>query len=205
MVARVPGFHVAGQPHTVDELVRALDRGVVDLVILDHGLAGDGWSGLLRRIHDCHSEVDVVMVADSGHPELVREAVRSGVTQYLIKPFGYQALCSLLESYRRLRGILRGEGEMSPDEIQAVFGPLRAPGPSALPPKGYSKFTAELILDALARAEGPASAQQVAAHAGVSRSTAQRYLKRFEISGRVRLTLKYGEGRPEHYYSTEAG
>ncbi|CAM5416789.1 Transcriptional regulatory protein OS=Streptomyces cyaneofuscatus OX=66883 GN=G3I52_14225 PE=4 SV=1 [Streptomyces cyaneofuscatus] len=36
----------------------------------------------------------------------------------------------------------------------------------------------------------------------MSRQTAQRYLKLLEQTGKVRLTLRYGEtGRPEHRYA----
>ncbi|WP_343236384.1 HTH domain-containing protein [Streptomyces sp. CS090A] len=51
-------------------------------------------------------------------------------------------------------------------------------------------------------ADGPLSAQEIAESAGMSRQTAQRYLKLLERTGKVRLTLRYGEtGRPEHRYA----
>jgi two-component system CitB family response regulator len=50
-------------------------------------------------------------------------------------------------------------------------------------------------------AGGPLSAQEVADRTGLSRQTAQRYLKLLERTGRAGLTLKYGDaGRPEHRY-----
>lgn len=53
----------------------------------------------------------------------------------------------------------------------------------------------------LLAAGGPLSAQEIAERSGVSRQTAQRYLKLLERTGRVRLSLRYGEtGRPEHRY-----
>lgn len=53
----------------------------------------------------------------------------------------------------------------------------------------------------LLKAEGPLSAQEIAERTGLSRQTAQRYLKLLERTGRARLTLKYGDaGRPEHRY-----
>lgn len=54
-------------------------------------------------------------------------------------------------------------------------------------------------------AEGPLSAQELADVTGLSRQTAQRYLKLLERTGRVRLSLKYGDtGRPEHRYEWAA-
>ncbi|NEE23777.1 HTH domain-containing protein, partial [Streptomyces sp. SID7499] len=72
--------------------------------------------------------------------------------------------------------------------------------------KGHSPTTAELVRGALRGADGPLSAQQIADSAGMSRQTAQRYLKLLERTGKVRLTLRYGEtGRPEHRYAWAAG
>ncbi|GAA3079900.1 hypothetical protein GCM10020254_25240 [Streptomyces goshikiensis] len=48
----------------------------------------------------------------------------------------------------------------------------------------------------------PLSTQQIADLAGISRQTAQRYLKLLDRTGRVTLALRYGEtGRPEHRYA----
>ena len=49
--------------------------------------------------------------------------------------------------------------------------------------------------------ESPLSAQETADRTGLSRQTAQRYLKLLERTGRATLSLKYGDaGRPEHRY-----
>jgi two-component system CitB family response regulator len=51
-------------------------------------------------------------------------------------------------------------------------------------------------------AEGPLSAQEIAERTGLSRQTAQRYLKLLERAGRATLALRYGDaGRPEHRYA----
>ncbi|AOR31677.1 hypothetical protein BFF78_11985 [Streptomyces fodineus] len=67
---------------------------------------------------------------------------------------------------------------------------------------GHSEPTTDLICGVLHRADQPLSAHEVAARTGLSRSTAQRYLRHLEQAGRLRLYLKYGDtGRPEHRYA----
>jgi response regulator of citrate/malate metabolism len=69
-------------------------------------------------------------------------------------------------------------------------------------PSGHSEPTTDLICRVLHHAVRPLSAHEVAAETGLSRSTAQRYLRHLEQAGRLRLTLKYGDtGRPEHLYA----
>lgn len=86
--------------------------------------------------------------------------------------------------------------------MDRLFGALAAAeSPNDLP-KGHSPTTAELVRQVLRTAAGPLSTQQIADLAGISRQTAQRYLKLLDRSGRVTLALRYGEtGRPEHRYS----
>jgi response regulator of citrate/malate metabolism len=60
------------------------------------------------------------------------------------------------------------------------------------------------VLQALAAADGPMSAAEVAAETGVSRATAQRYLAGLATSGDVAVGLRYGAtGRPEQEFSVK--
>lgn len=92
-------------------------------------------------------------------------------------------------------------GQERVDRIFGAFRTVDATARSALP-KGHSAPTVDLIRRALDQADHPLSAHEVAERTGISRSTAQRYLKYLEHAGRISLTLKYGDtGRPEHRYS----
>jgi response regulator of citrate/malate metabolism len=201
-VEKVPGFHVAGQAHGAAEalaLVESLPR--VDLVLLDHCLPdGTGLSvvGEMRRRGD---RTDVIMVTAARDVSTVQAAMRHGALQYLVKPFAFAGLRARLEAYAELRRALEGGGEAEQAEVDRMFGALSVPSDPGLP-KGHSPTTAELVRQALMNAEGPLSAQETAERTGVSRQTAQRYLKLLERTGRVRLTLRYGDaGRPEHRYT----
>jgi response regulator of citrate/malate metabolism len=131
----------------------------------------------------------------------VQAAMRHGALQYLVKPFNFAGLRAKLEAYATLRRTLDGGGEAEQAEVDRIFGTLAAGVIAPELPKGHSPTTAELVRQVLLAADGPLSAQEIADRAGVSRQTAQRYLKLLERSSRVRLSLRYGEtGRPEHRY-----
>jgi len=135
----------------------------------------------------------------------VQAAMRHGALQYLVKPFAFAGLRTKLEAYAALRRSFEGGGDAEQTEVDRLFGALWTTGGSDLP-KGHSTTTAELVRQALRSATGPLSAQEIAESAGMSRQTAQRYLKLLERTGRVRLSLKYGEtGRPEHRYTWASG
>jgi two-component system CitB family response regulator len=200
-VAKVPGFRVAGEAHSAAEALRLVERlPRLDLVLMDHYLPdGTGLevvSEMRRRGH----QTDVIMVTAARDVATVQAAMRQGALQYLVKPFAFAGLRAKLEAYAELRRTLDGGGEAEQADVDRIFGALSAPSEPGLP-KGHSPTTTELVRQSLMSAEGPLSAQEIAERTGVSRQTAQRYLKLLERTGRARLTLKYGDaGRPEHRY-----
>ncbi|WP_055698443.1 MULTISPECIES: response regulator [Streptomyces] len=202
-VSRVPGFRVMGRAHTAAEALMAVERGGVDLMLLDHYLPDEDGLQLVRRLRRLGHETDVIMVSAAHGAELVRSALRNGVLQYLVKPFTFAALRAKLTSYAQMRDRLDGFDSLGQGEVDEIFGTLHAPVRAEVPPKGYSAATTERIRDELLRAGRALSAQEVADLTGVSRSTAQRYLKHLEERGSVQLALKYGgAGRPEHHYES---
>ncbi|MFI0719611.1 response regulator [Streptomyces sp. NPDC021224] len=211
-VAKVPGFRVAGRAHTAAQALAALERGRIDLVLLDHYLPDEPGLTLVRRMRQQGHHADVIMVTAARDVATVQAALRLGALQYLVKPFGFAGLRAKLDGYAALRRALDGvaggggRGEAGQEQVDRIFGALRsaAAAPADLP-KGHSAPTADLIRRVLREAPHPLSAHEVAERAGLSRSTAQRYLKHLEQAGRLSLTLRYGDtGRPEHRYAWAA-
>ncbi|MET9885904.1 response regulator [Streptomyces sp. NPDC006430] len=201
-VAKVPGFHVCAQAHSAAEALSYIDAHPVDLILLDHYLPDENGLGLVRRLRQLGHRTDVIMVTAARDLATVQAAMRLGALQYLVKPFTFAGLRTRLEAYGSLRRALETGGEAEQAEVDRIFGALAAAGAPNELPKGHSPTTAELVRQVLRSAEGPLSTQQIADRGGISRQTAQRYLKLLERTARVTLSLRYGEtGRPEHRYS----
>ncbi|MEV3929792.1 MULTISPECIES: response regulator [unclassified Streptomyces] len=204
-VSKVPGFRVAALAHSADEALARIAGMPIDLILLDHYLPDRNGLAVVRELRGLGRHTDVIMVTAARDVATVQAAMRHGALQYLVKPFAYAGLRTRLEAYAALRRTFEGGGEAEQTEVDRLFGALWATGGSDLP-KGHSTTTADLVRQALRAADGPLSAQEIAESAGMSRQTAQRYLKLLERTGRVRLSLKYGEtGRPEHRYTWATG
>ncbi|MEU0300387.1 response regulator [Streptomyces sp. NPDC006175] len=204
-VAKVPGFRVAAMAHSAAEALARIGEVPVDLILLDHYLPDRNGLAVVRELRALGHHTDVIMVTAARDVATVQAAMRHGALQYLVKPFAYAGLRTRLEAYAALRRTFESGGEAEQTEVDRLFGALWATGASDLP-KGHSATTAELVRRALRGADGPLSAQEIAESAGMSRQTAQRYLKLLERTGRVRLSLRYGEtGRPEHRYVWATG
>ncbi|MFD3374405.1 MULTISPECIES: response regulator [unclassified Streptomyces] len=200
-VEKVAGFHVAGEAHSAAEALRQLEAlPRLDLVLLDHYLPDETGLAVVQEMRRRGHQADVIMVTAARDVSTVQAAMRQGALQYLVKPFAFAGLRAKLEAYADLRRTLDGGGEAEQAEVDRIFGALSAGSEPGLP-KGHSPTTAEAVRRALMTAEGPLSAQEIADRTGLSRQTAQRYLKLLERTGRATLTLKYGDaGRPEHRY-----
>ncbi len=209
-VGKVPGFRVVGTAHTAMEALVVLERHPVDLLLLDHYLPDRAGLDLVRGMRQRGLQADVIMVTAAQDVDVVEAALRHGVLHYLVKPFTFDGLRAKLESYAQLRRTLRDIGDRTTTgqkQVDLIFGALRTPTdvPPA-PAKGWSGPTVELIHRVLDQAGGPLSAQEVASRAGISRSTAQRYLRYLQDKGMLQLTLRYGDaGRPEHRYERAPG
>ncbi|MFE0102612.1 response regulator [Streptomyces sp. NPDC059009] len=203
-VEKVPGFRVAGKAHSAADALRLTGELTVDLVLLDHYLPDETGLAVVRSLRERGHQADVIMVTAARDVGTVQAAMRHGALQYLVKPFSYAGLRAKLDAYAALRRTLDGGGEAEQAEVDRIFGALSTTAAPELP-KGHSPTTAELVRRALMAAEGPLSAQELAERTRLSRQTAQRYLKLLERTGRVRLSLKYGDtGRPEHRYEWAA-
>ncbi|MFD8737601.1 response regulator [Streptomyces sp. NPDC059618] len=204
-VERVPGFRVAGQAHSATEALHRMESlPRPDLVLLDHHLPDETGLAVVQEMRRRGLQIDVIMVTAARDLATVREALRQGVLQYLVKPFSFAGLRDKLESYAAVRRTLDRGGTAEQADVDLIFGTL---APATVPdlPTGHSPRTAELVRRALLNAEGSLSAQEVAEETGLSRQTAQRYLKLLERTGQARLTLRYGDaGRPEHRYARTA-
>ncbi|MFI8368104.1 response regulator [Streptomyces sp. NPDC085466] len=201
-VTKLPGFRVAATAHSTAEALAVLGGRPVDLVLLDHYLPDENGLAAIRELRARGHQCDVIMVTAARDVATVQAAMRHGALQYLVKPFNFAGLRAKLEAYATLRRSLEGGGEAEQAEVDRIFGTLAAGTVAPDLPKGHSPTTAELVRQALLAAGGPLSTQELAERTGVSRQTAQRYLKLLERTGRVRLSLRYGEtGRPEHRYT----
>ena len=201
-VERVPGFAVAGVAHRATEALELLASRSVDLVLLDFHLPDVKGLDMLRVLHArSATPVDVIAVTAARDPEIIRQAIAQGVSQYLVKPFAFATFADKLERYARYRAQVDDASEPDQAEVDALIGTLRGTTARALP-KGLNATTLDRVRDAVRDAEAPLTASDVAGRCGLSRVTARRYLEHLAVEGVVTLSMRYGgTGRPEHLYA----
>ena len=201
-VERVPGFAVAGVAHRATEALELLASRPTDLVLLDFHLPDVKGLDMLRVLHArSATPVDVIAVTAARDPEIIRQAIAQGVSQYLVKPFAFATFADKLERYARYRAQVEDASQPDQAEVDALIGTLRGPTARALP-KGLNATTLDHVRDAVREAGAPLTASEVAGRCRLSRVTARRYLEHLAVEGVVTLSMRYGgTGRPEHLYA----
>lgn len=90
---------------------------------------------------------------------------------------------------------------MVQDDVDQLFGALRARLTGEALPKGMSLDSLRAVVEALRQRPDGLSATEAASVVGVSRVTARRYLEHLADEGRVTRSPRYGgAGRPEVGY-----
>jgi response regulator of citrate/malate metabolism len=197
-VDRVEGFEVVGTANSGAQALDELKRLQPDLILLDLYLPDVFGLDLIAKLRAEKPDCDILVITAAREADAVRGAVRQGVVNYLLKPFGFEDLRSRLEEYARRRASVP-ETVTSQADVDRVLATER-PAVSRLP-KGLSQETADLVVAALRAADRNLSAAECAEKVGISRVSARRYLEYFCTRGQVEVALRYGTtGRPERRY-----
>ena len=201
-VGRVEGFEVVGVAHSGAAAADAVAELRPDLLLLDLYLPDRFGLDLLADLRTLPHPCDAIVITAAKEADAVRAAVRLGVADYLLKPFGFPDLEERLLRYAAQRRLLDRTEVHGQDDVDKVFVRAASSGAGALAlPKGMSAETARLVENALTGAEGALSATEVAELVGVSRVSARRYLEHFVTMGQADVRLRYGTtGRPERRY-----
>ncbi len=200
-VERVEGFEVVGVAHSGAEAAEAVATLRPDLLLLDLYLPDRFGLDLLADLRNAGHPCDAVVITAAREGDAVRAAVRIGVTDYVLKPFGFGDLEERLLRYAAQRSVLERTEVTGQADVDRVFARTSAGTASVVLPKGMSPETAKLVEDALTAAPETLSATEVAEGVGLSRVSARRYLEHFVSVGRADVRLRYGStGRPERRY-----
>lgn len=85
-VARVPGFVVAATASSGQAALKALQRNVIDVVLLDMNLPDLHGLEVVRAMRAAGHTADVIAVSSAPDLDIMRSSVSLGVVQYVLKP-----------------------------------------------------------------------------------------------------------------------
>lgn len=199
-VGRLEGFAVVGSAASAMAAYSLVQRTQPHLVVLDVWLPDGLGTDLLRRLRSTAAPVDVLLLTAAREVAVLQEALRSGVIGYLVKPFTFERFAATLSAYRLYRQQLAGGAEVEQSLVDRLLQTLIR-GQLSQADKGIDPLTLERVHRLLQSPPRPVTAEEMGRRAGVSRTTARRYLEHLAQQGKVGVELVYGTvGRPERRY-----
>jgi two-component system CitB family response regulator/two-component system response regulator DcuR len=203
-VEKIPGFQAVGVANTLEEAEEFVEILEPDLVLLDVFFPEGSGIDLIWKIRARQRPVDLILITAAKEIAPLQEAIRGGAFDYLIKPVIFNRFAQSLNRYLETRNRLAAAGQLEQQDVDRLLQsrPETAPEREALP-KGIDGITLEKVRRVFST-EGPPgglSADDIGRQAGMSRSTARRYLEYLAESGWLCADLIYGTvGRPERKY-----
>ncbi|QHE63217.1 response regulator [Rossellomorea vietnamensis] len=208
-IERVPGFTVCAIAGNGQEGAEKVSSYQPDLVLLDNFMPRQTGIETLQAFRQQGTDVDVIVISAAQDKETIRDMMRLGVVDYIIKPFKFERLKQALEKYRAFKQQISGEGVIGQHEIDQLQGGPSSPGPDNHHmdlPKGLNAQTLQQIVQYLSDQSTPLSAEETAEGIGIARVTARRYLDYLLKSDQVQILIEYGGiGRPVNRYQWKNG
>ena len=95
-----------------------IDRGFFDYIFMDLMMPGIGGLETLKRIHENHQLTNVIIMTGYPTMDTVIDAMRSGASDFLVKPFRLQDIKIILERISRLKILMEKNWRLNQELAQ---------------------------------------------------------------------------------------
>ncbi|SFO93377.1 response regulator [Enterovibrio norvegicus] len=209
---RIDGFELVGIAHTLEDAEDLVDVFKPELILLDNHFPKGTGLDLLRKLRANNCATDVILITAAKEVDTLREALRSGVFYYILKPLVFERLQEVLAQYSAHLDKLKAMESLAQTDVDTLL-PQRATNTSAHQqepqttsshprlPKGIDVITLDKIRAVFSDADESLNAEEVGTLIGASRTTARRYLEYMVSAQELEAQVNYGSvGRPERRY-----
>ncbi len=210
---RIPGFELVGIAHSLDAARDLVEVLKPELLLLDIQFPSGTGLELLRELRTGNSATDVVLITAAREVDTLKEALRGGVFDYILKPLVFERLQEALQHYRDHLDRLHALESLAQADVDSMLPRRTTAGADAIDsteevagqvarlPKGIDSLTLDRVRAVFSSEIEPLSAEEVGSLIGASRTTARRYLEYLVSTRELEASVSYGSvGRPERRY-----
>ncbi|KAB2330471.1 response regulator [Cytobacillus depressus] len=170
------------------------------LVLLDVYMPEFNGIELLRKIRLENLAIDVILITAADAPNLIEEAVRHGVVDCILKPYGFERFQSAMSYYDKRQSIFHSLKKISQTDLDQMYPSLSIDTIEL--PKGIDPVTLSIIRTELKKAAKPYTVHELSNKVKISALTVRKYIEYMNQNDEIELDLEYLEkGRPKKLYS----
>lgn len=107
---------------TPAEALEEINKGGVDLVVIDIEMPGLNGTDLFRRID---SDPKPLLIFATAHPEYALDAFEADAIDYILKPLEFRRVEKAVEKAQRLHGLIAANHASEPDVLHERGGSLK--------------------------------------------------------------------------------
>lgn len=199
---QMPRFRPVGVAKSCSEARTMLRLLKPKLVILDNYLPDGKGLDLLKEMISYRHAPDVIFITAASDMDTVRESVRCGVFDYLLKPISYDRFQDSLERYLKYTSSLKASDNINQRHVDQLFNFQSKNEFHSNLPKGIDELTLQKIRDIFFDNTISHTAESLGKLVGISKTTARRYLEYCITTNFLQATIQHGHvGRPERIYN----
>ncbi|MGG3573537.1 response regulator [Bacillus gobiensis] len=200
-LSQMEGFALKGKALNAKETIELLSRFKVDLLLLDLYMPDELGTKILPDIRKDYPKTDIIVITAATETALLKDALRSGVFHYLIKPVSSEKFAQVMGEYKKKKQFIDSKTEINQADLDLYFGTQNQEERKSYLPTGINSITLEKVKRVLKGTEEGITAEEIGEKMGVSRTTSRRYVEYLVSLGEAKAELEYGIiGRPERRY-----
>ncbi|MCE0495538.1 response regulator [Vibrio salinus] len=194
-------FNPVGIARTLAETRKMIQLLKPHLILLDNYLPDGKGIDLLKEMAVAKHVPDVIFITAANDMETVREGMRCGVFDYLLKPISYDRLSDSLDRYLKYTSSIKASDNINQRHVDELFNFQSKSAHLQQLPKGIDELTVEKVTQAFNQEQMVHTAETLGHELGISKTTARRYLEFLTARGFLNAIIQHGKvGRPERVY-----
>ncbi len=201
-VEKIEGMKVSKIFGDGKEALAYLKKENVDIVIMDLYMPKMTGLELLKEIRFRGLECEIIMVTAANDEESIKETMKFGILDYLVKPFTFDRFKEALNKYFAKYTILNKDKDLSQEDIDKMIYFDHDNNNLDKYQKGINTRTLEDIIAHLEKVKPDSlTSEELAKISGFSIVTVRRYMNYLKENNKVDSFINYQTGgRPSIHY-----
>lgn len=172
------------------------------LILLDNFLPDGQGIALMEEAAVKKPGCSVIFITAASDMNTCSQAIRNGAFDYIIKPVSYKRLRNSLERFMQFVQTQRTFKVIDQSSVDALYNLQSKQFSNKPSAKGIETITLELVQALfIEQPEVAHAVEDVVSHAGISKTTARRYLEYCVATQFVQVEMLYGNiGHPRRLY-----
>ena len=116
-LSQIKGFQFGGLARNGADALKMLEKKKFDLIILDVFMPSMDGLQLLAKVREKGYDVDVIIVSAANDNDKIKQGLRLGAVDYIIKPFEFERFNLALSNYQNRHRIVEDQNVIQQEQM----------------------------------------------------------------------------------------